>query len=78
MNKKILKHLIYRICKLAYLSNEGHVPSALSVLDIVWVIYSDIININLIKKKSSKDRFQCYFSSWMPSSICCDGRKKIL
>jgi|TARA_B110000459_G_scaffold198662_1_gene243984 transketolase len=54
MNKKILKHLIYRICKLAYLSNEGHVPSALSVLDIVWVIYSDIININLIKKKSSK------------------------
>jgi transketolase len=50
--------LIYRICELANLANEGHVPSALSVLDIVWVIYNKIINCNLIKKNSqNRDYF---------------------
>jgi len=50
--------LIYRICELANLAKEGHVPSALSVLDIVWVIYNKIINCRLVKQKSpSRDYF---------------------
>ncbi len=45
------KKLQYRICELASKSGEGHVPSALSILDIVWVIYDKFINLNNIKKQ---------------------------
>ena len=42
-------NLISRIAELSYKAKEGHIPSALSILDIIWVIYDKIININLIK-----------------------------
>jgi len=54
---KIIKKLQYRICELSHNAQEGHVPSALSVLDIVWIIYDKIINLSLVKKKSSKRDF---------------------
>jgi len=53
----INKKLILRILELSFLAKEGHVPSALSILDIVWVIYNRIIDINLIKKISPKRDF---------------------
>lgn len=46
------KDLIKRIAELSYKAKEGHVPSALSILDIVYVIYEKIFNINLIKRHS--------------------------
>jgi transketolase len=52
-NKNINK-LILRICELASSAEEGHVPSSLSVLDIVWVIYNQILNPKLINSNSLK------------------------
>ena len=54
MAQKNLNRLIYRIAEISSRAGEGHVPSALSILDIVWIIYNDFININLVKKKSEK------------------------
>lgn len=54
MSQKNLNRLIYRIAEISSRAGEGHVPSALSILDIVWIIYNDFININLVKKKSEK------------------------
>jgi len=52
------KKLQYRICELASKSGEGHVPSALSILDIVWVIYDKFMNLNNIKKqKLNREHF---------------------
>jgi transketolase len=51
------KDLISRIVELSYKAKEGHVPSALSILDIIWVIYHKIININLIQKNSQNRDF---------------------
>ena len=48
-----LKKLILRICDLNLRAKEGHVPSALSILNIVWVLYDQIMNLNLIKKNSN-------------------------
>lgn len=54
LRQKILKKLTYRIAEVSSKAGEGHVPSALSILDIVWVIYNNFININLIKNNSKK------------------------
>lgn len=54
MTQKILNKLIYRITEVACNAAEGHVPSALSILDIVWVVYNNFINVNLIKNNSKK------------------------
>lgn len=35
-------------------AGEGHIPSALSILDIVWVIYNNFMNIDLIKNNSKR------------------------
>ena len=51
------KKLISRIAELSLIGKEGHVPSALSILDIIWVIYDKIININLLKRRSRKRDF---------------------
>ena len=51
------KKLISRIAELSVKGKEGHVPSALSILDIIWVIYNKIININLLKRRSRKRDF---------------------
>jgi len=50
-------NLISRIAEISFLGKEGHVPSALSILDIIWVIYDKIVNINLIKNRSQKRDF---------------------
>lgn len=58
MSSNNLNKLIFRICELNYKAKEGHVPSALSILNIVWVIYNKIMNIKLIKKNSeNRDYF---------------------
>jgi transketolase len=54
LTQKILNKLIYRITEVACNAAEGHVPSALSILDIVWVVYNNFINVNLIKNNSKK------------------------
>jgi transketolase len=55
---KTFKKLILRICELNYYAKEGHVPSALSILNIVWTIYNDIIDNKLIKLNShNRDYF---------------------
>jgi transketolase len=52
LKKKIRNHLILRVLELAEKAKEGHIPSALSILDIIWVIYNKFVNVNLIKKKA--------------------------
>jgi transketolase len=54
MSKKIniLNQLRYRICELAFVAQEGHVPSSLSILDIVYVLYNNFVNLESIKKNS--------------------------
>ena len=54
MHQKLLSKLIYRIIEVSSNAGEGHVPSALSILDIVWVIYNNFMNIDLIKNNSKK------------------------
>jgi len=54
LTQKILNKLTYRIAEISSKAREGHVPSALSILDIVWTIYNNFININLIKNNSKK------------------------
>lgn len=43
MNKKAL---IEKIVKMSAAACEGHIPSALSILDILWVLYDRILRIN--------------------------------
>ena len=40
--KKIKKRIISAAAK----SKEGHIPSSLSILDILWVLYDKILNID--------------------------------
>lgn len=42
----MLNDLRKQIIRMAYLSKEGHIPSALSILEIVWVLYDQILNIS--------------------------------
>jgi transketolase len=57
LSNLIIKKLIYRIVELSSKAKEGHIPSALSILDIIWVIYNNFTNLNLIKNKSNKRDF---------------------
>jgi len=41
-----MKHLKKQIIEMATQSNEGHIPSAFSVLDILWVLYNRVLNIS--------------------------------
>ena len=43
--KKMIKKLTRRIVDLSYEAQEGHIPSALSVLDIMWVLYDKVMKI---------------------------------
>ena len=38
-----MKELIKKVLKMAYVSGEGHIPSALSILDILWVLYDKVM-----------------------------------
>lgn len=46
------------IVRTAHCAQEGHIPSALSVLDILWVLYHDILTYDPAKPASDgRDRF---------------------
>jgi transketolase len=47
-----------QILTLAYKSKEGHIPSALSILDILYVLYRDVMNIfPYDPENEERDRF---------------------
>jgi transketolase len=50
------KQLKSRIVKAAFDAKEGHIPSALSILDIVWVLYNKVMNLSH-KNSTENDRF---------------------
>jgi transketolase len=53
-----MKKLRRTIISMATNAGEGHVPSALSILDILWVLYDRILKINPSYPKSpTRDRF---------------------
>ena len=53
-----LKELRKQIITISTNAKEGHVPSALSVLDILWVLYNDILRIDpLHPTLLDRDRF---------------------
>lgn len=52
MKTKLLKN---RIIETVYNAKEGHIASALSILDIVYVLYDKILNTNL--SDPNRDRF---------------------
>ncbi|MCX6735952.1 MAG: transketolase [Candidatus Parcubacteria bacterium] len=41
-----MKKLQTEILQNAFSSKEGHIPSSLSILDILWVLYSKILKVN--------------------------------
>lgn len=41
-----MKHLKENIINMATKSKEGHIPSAFSILDILWVLYDRVLNIS--------------------------------
>ncbi len=45
-----------RIVEAAFNAKEGHIPSALSILDIVWVLYNQVMNLDHINEIEN-DRF---------------------
>ena len=56
-NKKI-RELKKVILKASYISKEGHIPSAFSILDILYVLYNQILNINANNPiDENRDRF---------------------
>ena len=46
MNKQIKNKLIKRIVDVAYKAKEGHIPSSLSILDILYVLYNTVLKDN--------------------------------
>jgi len=55
MNKNVI---ISNIVKQAYLKKEGHIPSSLSILDILLVLYRDILDLDSIRNEAEdRDRF---------------------
>jgi transketolase len=54
----LLRKLRRRIIEVAASAREGHVPSALSILDIIWVLYDRVLNIDPAKPDDEgRDRF---------------------
>jgi len=50
-----MKNLKEKIIKMSAKSKEGHIPSALSVLDLLWVLYDRVLNITP-EKVNNPDR----------------------
>lgn len=54
----MMKELKRTIITMAANAGEGHIPSALSILDILWVLYERILKIDASNPKShTRDRF---------------------
>ena len=55
---EILRNLRKQILEAASRSGEGHVPSAFSILDILWVLYDNVLRIDPSAPfADSRDRF---------------------
>jgi transketolase len=53
-----MNELIKKIVDIATLKKEGHIPSSLSILDIMYVLYNEVLDVNGIKEnKIDRDRF---------------------
>ena len=53
-----MNNLIKKIVDIATLKKEGHIPSSLSILDIMYVLYNKVLDIDSIKEnKIDRDRF---------------------
>lgn len=46
MSNACIKEMKRQIIQTAHLADEGHVPSAYSVLDLLWVLYDRVMKIN--------------------------------
>ena len=58
MNNKELKNIKKEILKACYVAREGHVASSYSILDILYVLYGDVLNISPDKVNDvNRDRF---------------------
>lgn len=54
----MMKDLRRTIISMAAKAGEGHIPSALSILDILWVLYGRILKVDASNPKSqTRDRF---------------------
>jgi transketolase len=58
---EMMRSLRARIIEAAAISREGHIPSALSILDILWVLYDRVLNITPLSIHS-KTRDRCVLS----------------
>lgn len=56
-NNSEVNHLKRRILEASYHAKEGHVASAFSILDLIFVIYEDILRVNHNVKPELNDRF---------------------
>jgi transketolase len=53
-----MNELIKKIVDIATLKKEGHIPSSLSILDIMYVLYNEVLDVNGIKEnRIDRDRF---------------------
>jgi transketolase len=53
-----MNKLIKKIVDIATLKKEGHIPSSLSILDIMYVLYDKVLDVDSIKEnKIYRDRF---------------------
>jgi len=58
MSTKSLKEIRKKIIIASSTAKEGHIPSALSILDILYVLYNNFIDVNMIKNKAlDRERF---------------------
>ena len=55
--KKDIKKIRLKMLKATFLAQEGHIASSLSVLDILFVLYQRILNINKRNFKSKKRNY---------------------
>ncbi len=54
----IVKRLKREIIEATALTGEGHIPSAFSILDILWILYDKVLNIDLRNlNKDDRDHF---------------------
>lgn len=57
MQLDVIKKLKQEIIKTVATAREGHLPSAFSILDILWVLYDKVLNVNLNNFKDSERDF---------------------
>ncbi|MEI6278417.1 MAG: transketolase [Verrucomicrobiae bacterium] len=57
-NSSVIKRLQREIVRATLTSREGHIASAYSILDILWVLYSSVLQVYpSVPKHGNRDRF---------------------